>query len=210
MKRELAAGAAAITLVGLLTACGQGEPQSAQTVTVTATATVTATPSPTASETAPANDDLELSPRGAQIMQPGVQDGLVDSDGTELLLFTVNSVDVDPECTGRDRSAAEHGHFVVFDVDFEVTKEAAGVLPTPSNMFNTASYRVIDPDGNTMGESPNTGPAHSCFPDSESLKYDIGPGEKASGKVVFDVPVESGVLLTESDVVPDLKWEWQF
>lgn len=201
---------AALSLPALLvTGCAQVEPQAAETVTVTATTTVTATPSPSASESAEPMD-LETSPRGARIMTAGDSDGLIDSEGTELLNFTVNSIDVDPKCTGRGSGVPENGHFVVFEAELEIAKEAAGVLSTPSNMFNTASYRVIDSDGNTLGASPNTNDAHTCFPEGERLKYDIGPGEKSSGKVVFDVPVESGVLLTESDTAPDLKWEWAF
>ncbi|MFC7402900.1 hypothetical protein [Citricoccus sp. GCM10030269] len=209
MKRTPIAALTLATAALVLTGCAQGEPQAAETVTVTATATVTATPSPTPSETAEP-EDMDTSARGARVMKAGDSDGLIDADGTELLNFTVNSIEVDPGCTGNGSGVAENGHFVVFDVDFAITEAAAGVLSTPSNMFNTAAYRVIDADGNTMGESPNTNDAHTCLPDEEKLRYDIGPGEKSSGKVVFDVPVESGVLLTESDAAPDLKWEWAF
>lgn len=204
MKRTPIAALALSALA--LTGCAQGEPQSAETVTVTATATVTATPSLTPSETAEAVD-MDTSPRGARIMKAGDSDGLIDAEGNELLNFTVNSIEVDPGCpTGK---APENGHFVVFDAELEITPEAEGVLNTPSDMFNIASYRVIDADGNTLGGSPNTGPAHGCLPEGEMIKYDIGPGEKTSGKVVFDVAAESGILLHHYENT-DLKWEWAF
>lgn len=206
MKRTPIAALTLTAAVVALTGCAEGEPQAAETVTVTATATVTATPSPIPSETAEAVD-AETSPRGAWIMEPGDGDGLIDDEGNELLNFKVNSIEVDPGCpTGK---TPENGHFVVSDAELEISQEAEGVLNTPSDMFNIAAYRVIDSDGNTLGGSPNTGPAHGCLPESEMIKYDIGPGEKTSGKVVFDVGAESGILLHHYEKT-DLKWEWAY
>lgn len=155
--------------------------------------------------------EVEVNDRGSVVMQPGETEILYDlEDDSDLLSFTVNSVEVNPECTGERSDDPENGTFVVFEAEVDSDITAADHYLDPGLIFNSAGYRVIDEDGTTRGESPNTSAAHNCFPESDSFPINLGPGEKASGKVVFDVPVDSGSLLMDIDPSQGLQYEWEF
>lgn len=143
-------------------------------------------------------------------MEPGDEGVINDPGGETLVAFTVHDIEVDPECNGQRAANPEHGHFVVFDVEIDSDLTAADHHVDPGLIFNSAGYRVIDEDGTTRSENPNTGPAHNCIPESEQLPISLGPGEKSNGKVVFDVPVETGILLTNLGIGENLQWEWEF
>lgn len=199
-----ALGAAAL----LLTACGgDAEPEPSARDAATKTMSQTPTPTPTPTETA---EDEAISERGSQIMEVGQTGGVFDSEGNDLVTFTVNSIEVSPNCTGDRAREPEHGFFVVFEAEVEGDPRAEDYNIVPGRIFNTAGYRVIDEDGTTLANSPNTSSAHQCFPESESMPITLGAGERASGKVVFDVPVESGTLLMEIDRSAGLQWEWNY
>lgn len=154
--------------------------------------------------------DFDYNERGSVVMEPGDTEILTNDDGTELMSFTVDSIEVNPDCTAERSREPENGNFVVFEAEVESDIVAGEHGLKPGRTFNSSVYRVIDEDGNTLGESPNTGPSHSCFPDIERIPTDLGPGEKGSGKVVFDVSVDSGSLLLELDAAQGLQWEWEF
>lgn len=207
MKKTLGIGALAGLL--FLTACSGTETTTADpNIEPVEDATLPEpTNTPTPEQDAPA---VEFSERGSIVLEPGEPGGIVDAQNTELVTFVVNSIEVDPQCTGERADDPDNGHFVVFDVEIESDIAAADHYVDPGLIFNTAGYRVIDEDGTTRSESPNTGPAHICFPEAENLPINIGPGEKASGKVVFDVPVETGILLTDLGVGENTQWEWHY
>lgn len=199
----------ALTIIAglLLTACGGTSTTDAEPNIDPVPAADTPEPVPTEE----AEPQSERNNRGSRILQAGETEVLSTIDtGEELLSFTVHSIEVNPTCTGDRAKAPENGNFVVFDAEIESSIAAAEQGINPGLIFNSAAYRVIDSDGTTLGESANTGPSHRCFPESTRIPSDLGPGEKASGKVVFDVSVDSGSLLFELDASNDLQWEWEF
>src|SRR5699024_10783512 len=122
------------------------EPQPQPTVPV-------ATPTPeTVAEEEPVPPGVERNSRGSKVLVPGETEILTNDEGTELMTFTVHSIEVDPQCTGDRASAPEHGHFVVFEAEIESHYEAGEHGLNPGRTFNSAAYRVIDADGNTLGE----------------------------------------------------------
>lgn len=204
MKQSLiitTATIAGLLLVGCSTTANDAEPNLEP-----APVTEASTPEPTEEPT----PEVERNARGSIVMQPGDTEILTSNDGTELMSFTVHSIEVNPECTGDRPSDPENGNFVVFEAEVESDIVAGEHGLQPGRTFNSSTYRVIDNEGNTLGESPNTGPSHICFPDSDRIPTDLGPGEKASGKVVFDVSIDSGSLLMDIDSAQGLQWEWEF
>ncbi|MGO1664130.1 MAG: hypothetical protein ACTHYO_10485 [Micrococcaceae bacterium] len=193
-------GAAAL----LLTACG-GEAGPEPSAPEIQGETTSPTPTPTVT----AEEDT-ISVRGSQIMEVGQTSGVIDEEGNELVTFTVNSIEVSPECTGEYAAEPENGFFVMFDAEVDSDPRAEDENIDPGLIFNTAGYRVIDEDGMTLSHSASTAAAYECFPDGEMMPITFGAGERASGRVVFDVPVESGTLLMEIDRSAGLQWEWNY
>lgn len=202
MKRTLSAATVALLT---LTACNSTEAEAEPAPNITPIETAQAA-EPDEAE-APEED---LSERGSHIMEPGDEGYIADEQDNELLTFTVHSIEVNPECTADNPSEPEHGNFVVFEVDINSDLAITDYYIDPDQIFNSAGYRVIDEDGVTRSESPNTGPSHICFPEAENLPMSVGPGEKASGKVVFDVPIDTGTLVTDLSVGENMQWEWDF
>lgn len=199
MKKTL--GTAAIALLAL-TACGETEAESQPTSEPTETETVEPLEEPTPEE--------NISDRGSLILEEGEEGAVVDDQGNELLTFTVHSIEVNPECTGQWAEEPENGVFVMFDAEVDSVLEAGDYHLDPGLVFNPHGYRAIDIDGSTRSESPGTNAAYSCLPESEQIPSNLGPGENATGKVVFDVPTDARTLLMSIDLAPDLQWEWEF
>lgn len=195
------------------------------TTTLTAALALTACSTPEAEtesarepvETTPSTEPLEeptpqreTSERGSIIKEPGEAGFVEDRQGNELITFTVHSIEVDPECTGEWAEEPENGTFVVFDMEIESDAAAADHYLEPDLLANPHMYRVVDQDGTTRSESLGTNAAFSCLPDSEQVPMTLGPGERGTGKMVLDVPVESGTLIMGFDVGEGLQWEWEF
>ncbi len=206
----------------LLVGCtGASEPSSTVTATATTTVTVTATPSPSgpASETRAAASSTsasastaernrgtgETSERGNVVKKVGEWAGLKNYDDVTVD-FRFTAIDVDPECTGEYVQEPERGHFIVLNVEVETYKALAdsdGTFQLAGNYFKT-----IGKDGITSIDG-NTSPAsYSCFPESEYLPGDLGPSEKAKGKMVLDTSDTSGVLIYSHGPGPG--WEWKY
>lgn len=151
-----------------------------------------------------------ISERGSLILEPGDEGVVLDEAGNELLIFTVHSIDINPQCTGQFAQGPEKDAFVVFDAEIESDLTAGDYYLEPGLFFNQYSYRIIDAEGVTLSEPPVSDAAFECFPESEQMPAEIGPGEKASGKVVFDVPADGRTLLMNNEMGQDLQWEWNY
>ncbi|USQ81217.1 hypothetical protein NF556_06130 [Ornithinimicrobium faecis] len=56
-----------------------------------------------------------------------------------------------------------------------------------------------------------SGNAWSCLESADSLPSEIGPGQKATGKIVIDTDLASGVLVYQPmSWDGNLGWEWKF
>lgn len=154
--------------------------------------------------------EQNISERGSLILEPGQEGSVVDDQGNELVTFTVHSIEVNPECTGQWAEDPENGVFIMFDAEIDSVLDAGDYYLEPGLFFNQHAYRVIDIDGVTRSESPGTNAGYNCLPESEQMPINIGPGEKAAGKVVFDVPNDGRTLMMGLDVGEDLQWEWNY
>lgn len=177
-----------------------------------------ADPEPTAPNVeAPTSDavetaDEELSSRGNLVLEPGdpvVVTGYED-DNLEAATFVVKSVEVDPTCTNAYVQEPENGHFVVLEIEVETAKEPDFTEATYGSFYvGSGAFKVIAKNGTTVNEVDGSG--YSCFDQAEQLPGNLGAGERATGKVVLDVPSAEGVIVYNNFVAPDRPgYEWNF
>lgn len=201
----------ALTLTALLglTACGT-EPGPAQAPDVAAAAE--SEPSATTTESAtPAPDEPKKSKRGNIIKEIGQGAGTLNIDTKDqLATFVVNAIEVDPACT--DPYAAdypsENGHFIALDVSIETFPELAEE-DFPSFDLNPNNMKIIAPNGTTSNASLATMGSYGCLNDAEEIPSNgLGPAEKATGKIVIDSEVASGILVITQG--GSTGWEYAF
>lgn len=159
---------------------------------------------------------VELTDRGTLAVKPGASVMNSSSEHGELASMVVHSIEVDPVCTGPYVQTPKNGHFVVMDVSVKVaphtTLTAAGIN-YPSVSMRQGGFRAVDNDGKVTPGNDIIGNGYGCLPEGTELPRDINAGEKASGKIIFDVPSAEGVI-----VLPELLespagvngWEWAY
>jgi hypothetical protein len=201
LKARIIGAAALLPL--MLAGCG-GAPQSTPTapsVEPAAGGSASAAASPSAS-TADAK-----SPRGNIIKVPGQGASVTDKNET-VASFVVNSIQVDPTCTNSSAMPSKNGHFVVLDVSMETTPALAQSI---NPQFGLAGYgwKAIAENGTTFNGDVNSFEALMCLPAAERFPSALGPAEKATGKIVMDVPTPTGVLVHKQGFMP-AGWEWAY
>ncbi|KIC66312.1 hypothetical protein RM50_12320 [Pseudarthrobacter phenanthrenivorans] len=77
--------------------------------------------------------------------------------------------------------------------------------------FGLAGYawKAVADNGTTFNGDLSTYPAFTCFTAAERFPSALGPGEKATGMLVVDVPTATGVLVHKQGFMP-LGWEWEY
>ena len=147
------------------------------------------------------------SSRGNIIKKPGEGAGVTDKDKT-VASFVINSINVNPNCTNEYATKAQNGHFVVLDVSMETMPELAESV---NPQFGLAGYawKAIADNGTTFNGNVSTGASYMCLKDAERFPSALGPGEKATGKIVLDVPTPTGVLVHQQGFMPT-GWEWEY
>lgn len=196
--------AAIIAVPFLLTACG-GSPQSAPTAPVVDPATSSQTAEGASPTTAVASGTKSV--RGNLVKKVGEGASVTDKDKT-VASFVINSIQVDPQCTGTSAAPAKNGHFVALDVSMETAPELAESI---NPQFGLAGYgwKAVADNGTTFNGDLGSFEAFMCFPDAERFPSALGPGEKATGKIVLDVPTPAGVLVHKQGFMP-AGWEWEY
>lgn len=188
-------------LAGCSSAEAEAEPPAPNVVPATSDSTVT--------DSAPSGDNK--SERGNIIKQVGQSARLTSMDNpSEMLVnFAVQELTVDPTCTTPYAEAPENGHFVTVDIAAETGPAAVfDKLDYFGDFtFNSGLWKFITPQGTTVNSIATT-PAYSCLTEQETLPAMIGPAEKATGKIVLDVPTTKGTLIF-SDMLAQESWEWQ-
>lgn len=154
--------------------------------------TVTSTPSPIHAK----------SERGNLIKNVGDRSGVTGDNGDQIGAWWVQSIEIDPACTGPAAKPSENGHLVALTIDVETTPEL-----TEGIFFGLGAWSVVQADGTTANGEPQTLAAYSCFGDTERLPDSVGPGEKARGIVVLDVPTDTGVIVFK---YAGGGWEWKY
>jgi hypothetical protein len=187
----------------LLAGCG-GSPQSSPTPpTVDPAGANNASSSPTAAAATGAK-----SSRGNLVKKVGEGASVTDKDKT-VASFVINSITVDPQCTAKSAQPAKNGHFVALDVSMETSPELAQSVNPKFGLSHASGWKDIADNGTTFNGDLRTLEAIMCFDSAERFPSDLGPGEKATGKIVLDVPTPMGVLVQRQGFML-AGWEWEY
>lgn len=152
--------------------------------------------------------DGEKSSRGNGIATVGGDGLVVTEDGETLATVVLNSIEVDPQCTGDYVREAENGHLVTMDFSVK-TESALAESDNPSFDISAFDFKVIKSDGSTSNAELYTSATYSCLKDTETIPDEIGPGETVSGKLVLDVESPEGTLIWKP-FYDASGWEWTY
>lgn len=196
----------ALTAV-LLSACASpAAPQSAdRSATGSSSATTDSPSQATSSQSQTASSSPTPTPsrsvRGNLIKVVGQPAFFTGQDRKTLAATWVMTALEPIQCTGPYAQAAKNGHFIAATVDLETFP----ALENDLVMMQAVNWKFIQPNGTTFnGEVSGNG--YMCITDTERFPGKVGPGEKVSGKIVFDLPAETGVLVFSQSGVTG--WEW--
>lgn len=208
MKKKIACSMLAALLLSGCSSTTNSSPPTAPDVDPVSESTSpeeTPTPNPTPTETE------DKSARGNLIKVIGEPAGVTSEPGggEQLLSLVVEDIEVDVTCSAEYAQPPKNGNFVAVTLDV-----TTGGEPTFSEnlygpvSFDAQSWKVIGPNGTTLN-TVASGPAYGCLSQEEQLPQAIGPAEKVTGKIVFDIPVTSGTLIY---TLPSSNtgWEWEF
>lgn len=161
-----------------------------------------------ADPTTPAAEQDEVSPRGntiAEIGDFGTLSPVAEPD-FPLVKFAVTDITTDFACTSTYAEPPQNGRFMALTMDVET-----GPAPTFTEYLeqgfyiSTYSFKFVTPEGTTANDV--TGNAYMCLDEQSGLPSEIGPGEKATGLIVLDVPTTEGTVIYE-DMASGEGWEW--
>ncbi|NYJ08627.1 hypothetical protein [Petropleomorpha daqingensis] len=160
---------------------------------------------PSSSSSAPAAPGGNA--RGNIEKQIGEEAGVTGTDGSDLMTFTVDAIQVDYPCSGDYPQPPENGHFV--GLSMHIT--TAPNLPADSFVdINATDFSFIGGDGVTVS-NVDTFPAFTCAPDAEQLPSGpLGSGQQYVGTLVLDVPETTGIVQYQPLYLTQGGWEWHF
>lgn len=195
---------ALIAALGLsLSACGGKETGAAPTPP--AVESIGATPA----ASAPATEGPKKSPRGNIIKALAEPGWTTNAAGKQTAIFTINSITVDPPCTGPYPQPAEKGHFVILDASIETKPELSESSYAQFDL-SPHGWQFVGANGTTYNGSLTSGASYGCLAESEVLPINgVGPAEKVTGKIVLDVPETTGTLVFKPTGGAG-GWEWAF
>lgn len=147
------------------------------------------------------------SSRGNLVKGVGVGAGITNAEGEVTATFVVTAIEVDPVCTGAYTQPSENGHIVVLTVEAATTPELAKST-NPTFALAGMSWKAIAENGTTQNQDTSTYAAFSCLDDADQFPSGMGPDEKATGKIAFDVVSPAGILVYSP--TPTLGWEWAY
>jgi hypothetical protein len=155
--------------------------------------------------------EAQTNARGNVVKGLGEQGGITNSDGAELLTFSVDSITVDPPCSPdwkKYGTPVDAGHHLVA-VGMQVTTSAA---VTDADYLTVSGYdfKFIGADGITV-DSLDSVATYGCLDDTAEFTSDtLGPGQKYAGTVVLDLPAASGTLVLDPSWGQSGGWEYSF
>lgn len=196
MKKHIAPlGLAALILTGCSAPAASPQPSAPSVESAT-------TSSPTASATATAA--ATRSARGNLIKKMGQPAGFTSDDGgTQAATFVIKSI-APIKCTEPYAQPAKNGHFLAATVDLQTFPVLAD-SSSPMVMMQSPNWKFIASNGTTFNADLG-GNSYGCIPEAEMIPGRVGPGEKVTGKIVFDVPATTGILAFGVNGGTD--WEW--
>lgn len=200
MKHKLVAAFALLPL--LLAGCGGAS--TAPTAPTVQPATGGQTSSAEAKE---GNEAAAKSSRGNLVKKVGEGASVTDK-GKTVASFVVNSIQVDPMCTNQYATPSENGHLIALNVSME-TDPALAESVNPQFGLAGYAWKVVADNGTTFNGDVMSMSSFSCLNDEETFPSALGPGEKATGTIILDVPTPTGVLIHQQGFMP-AGWEWEY
>lgn len=133
--------------------------------------------------------------RGNLVKRIGDKASVSGDDGKELANWTVTGINLSPQCTESYQAPVKNGHLVALDVQVNTTSKLHGSMYDPFHIGSGSLWKYIGKDGSLWNGDLLNESTVSCMPSTEMLPSDIGPGAKAQGKVILDLPQTDGSLV---------------
>ncbi|WP_460992343.1 hypothetical protein [Sinomonas soli] len=148
--------------------------------------------------------DGPKSSRGNLIKAVG-QPASVTYNGKTVATFVAKSIDLAKACPGQYAPTPKNGQIVIVTFDAQTTSDLAST-PMKTWDLNIFGWKAIAGNGTTVNGSVVS---FGCLDSAQQLPSSMGPGEKATGKIAFDVPPGNGTLVYTQPGA-DIGWEWDY
>jgi hypothetical protein len=127
--------------------------------------------------------------------------------GRPAVVFAIDDVVVDVECTGRDAAPPGEGHFI--GVRIRVT---TGDLSSLGGTWGMApnDWGIADPDGGTSYDVVDEAATTCLDPPAKFPTDPLRSNQQVSGTFVLHSPTPTGTVLFSTPAVPGRGWEWKF
>jgi hypothetical protein len=200
-----------------VTVTAEPEPDETETTTAEPTAenTTSASPTETTDEDEPTDEETDFgeavtSDRGNLVKEIGQVAGVMNEDTGDIMVeFTPTDVETDFSCNNDWSEPSENGQYVAFTFEVETFPALSDDEDPFYGTFGINEFNLTAFSNDGERQNDITGNSWMCLDESESLPADIGPGQKAEGKVVIDTALESGILVF-SPLFDGTGWEWKF
>lgn len=139
---------------------------------------------------------------------------LAAEDGKKLFTLEVGKITVARDCparVGNFRLAPENGTFLILDVearlDRDISKEVSGSADELFMPLVSQAFSVTGPQGVIEREVASES-AWGCLGDDLLAPALVNPGQKVSGKIVLDVPYQTGTVVYDPN--NNGGWSWPY
>ena len=158
-------------------------------------------------QTTPTKKGPTINSRGDIVKHVNEKAGAFAADGkTEVANWTVTGITKDFACTKPNPQASMQGHFVALDATVNTTSALKGDF----GFGNGSTWQYVKKDGSVWNEDPESIPSANCVPDADHLPANMGPGLKATGKIIFDLPDTDGYLVFPYTGEDGLRTTWEY
>lgn len=118
----------------------------------------------------------------------------IQAGGTTFASFAVDKIDTKVKCTEPYADPVAKGSKLIA-LTVSAKTEPAGAVDDLDFYFNSAWLTFVDANGVTYNGDLGGSATYSCLPESKLLPGDLGPGSKAKGLVLLEVPSLDGMLV---------------
>lgn len=171
-----------------LTACGTQPTSGGSAATQAAIQPVektTPTPTPTEAKSVRGNTVKKIG-------EPAFwrKDG--ETDAEKVGQFAITKI-ADVKCDQPYAQKPVNGKMIALTIDLETLPTLADET-VPNVYLSSYSFKYVADNGTTFNGELGSTATYSCIDPALALKGDYGPGEKAHGVIVLDVPKSGGIL----------------
>lgn len=150
----------------------------------------TPSPMPTPSPTETRSD------RGNLVFRVGDDVSLSDYSGADWATLRLEKVSSKVKCTEPYQEPVAKGNKLVA-MTFSAKTEASPSGDADSLWMGAFAWKFYDDNGVTYNGELSSDATYYCFPEKKMLPSEMGPGEKATGVVLVEVPDLKGTVAHE-------------